>query len=132
MDSDGPDFNGPEYVRERDHSRLTRQHERIRELMRDGSWRTLVEIATATGDPAASISAQLRHLRKARFGGWTVEKRHRGEPRAGLYEYRLSAPETVPVLCQTDTSHADGAEHADSKNKASARIHDASDMAVSD
>lgn len=84
-------FNGPTYDEAHDHARLTRQHERIRDLMVDGVWRTLNEIAVATRDPAASISAQLRHLRKARFGGWTVEKRHRNDRAQGLYEYRLSA-----------------------------------------
>ena len=87
------DFGGSDYVRELDQPRLARQHERIRDLMRDGAWRTLDEIASATGDPAASVSAQLRHLRKARFGGWTVEKRARSDRERGLYEYRLSDPE---------------------------------------
>lgn len=84
-------FNGPTYDSERDDGRLARQHERVRELMRDGVWRTLDEIAAVTKDPAASISAQLRHLRKKRFGGWVVDKRLRSERSSGLYEYRLSA-----------------------------------------
>lgn len=88
-----PHFNGPDYVPEIDHARLTRQHERVRECMRDGAWRTLDEIATRTGDPVASISAQLRHLRKARFGGWIVMKRPRTDRANGLYEYRMIAAE---------------------------------------
>lgn len=83
-------FNGPEYVPARDHARLTRQIDRIRELMLDGRWRTLDEIAIATGDPAASVSAQLRHLRKERFGGYTVDRQGRG---GGLFEYRVLRPE---------------------------------------
>jgi hypothetical protein len=63
-------------------------------LMSDGYWRTLDEIAHATGDPHASISAQLRHLRKPRFGAYVVEKRHRGAPARGLYEYRLLVRKT--------------------------------------
>ncbi len=59
--------------------------------MRDGKWRTLDEIATFTGDPHASVSAQLRHLRKARFGGHKVEKRARGDRHCGLFEYRLTS-----------------------------------------
>jgi hypothetical protein len=89
--SDDPDFNGSDYVREHDQTRLARQHERIRDLMRDGQWRSLSEIAAATGDPAASISAQLRHLRKVRFGSWIVEKRSRALRERGLFEYRLQA-----------------------------------------
>jgi hypothetical protein len=56
--------------------------------MRDGQWRTLYEIAKATGDPETSTSAQLRHLRKPRFGGYVVEKRRRTAT-AGTWEYRL-------------------------------------------
>lgn len=83
-------FDGPEYVQALDQSRLAKQHERIRDLMRDGVWRSLGEIAECTGYPEASISAQLRHLRKPRFGSWRVEKRRRGEQPRGLYEYRVT------------------------------------------
>jgi hypothetical protein len=57
--------------------------------MRDARWRTLEEIAQMTGDPAASISAQLRHLRKPRFGGYTVNRRVRGDRARGLFEYQV-------------------------------------------
>jgi hypothetical protein len=40
-------------------------------------WLTLGEIAEATEFGEASISAQLRHLRKARHGRYRVEKRRR-------------------------------------------------------
>lgn len=70
-----------------DQPRLVRQHERIRDLMLDGRWRTLSEIAASTGDHEASVSAQLRHLRKASFGGYAVGKRRRGKPQSGLWEY---------------------------------------------
>lgn len=89
-DSDlGPLFNGADYVPWRDDPRLTSQLGRIFHLMRDGEWRTLAGIAHATGDPPASVSAQLRHLRKPRFGAHAVERRHRGAPAEGLYEYRV-------------------------------------------
>jgi hypothetical protein len=88
-----PHFNGPEYVEGRDHSRLLNQHARIRDLMADGKWRTLEEIATATNDPVASVSAQLRHLRKARFGSYVVDRRLRKSP--GLFEYRVQAPTLI-------------------------------------
>jgi hypothetical protein len=51
-----------------------------------GEWRTLAEISELTGDPPASISAQLRHLRKARFGAHEVRKIHLGD---GLYKYSV-------------------------------------------
>jgi hypothetical protein len=54
----------------------------IRELMKRacarGIWLSLAEIAEATEFAEASISAQLRHLRKVHHGGHRVEKRRRG------------------------------------------------------
>lgn len=85
----GPHFDGPAYEPEYDHARLTGQLLRVWTLMRDGEWRTLQEIADLTGDPHASISAQLRHLRKRRFGEHTVERRIRGDRVLGLWEYRV-------------------------------------------
>lgn len=84
-------FNGPEYSHEQDTNRLTKQHERVKAAMEDGKWRTLGEIAQATGDPEASVSAQLRHLRKPRFGAYIVHRRKRGDI-PGLYEYRVEPP----------------------------------------
>ena len=86
----GADFDGPVYQRKFDFSRLTGQIKRVHECMADGHWRTLTEIADATGDPAASVSAQLRHLRKTRFGGFGIENRARGDRSRGLFEYRLN------------------------------------------
>jgi hypothetical protein len=57
----------------------------IRELMTragaGGIWLTLGEIAEATQFAEASISAQLRHLRKPLHGGHRVEKRRRNRAR---------------------------------------------------
>lgn len=89
----GPHFNGPDYEPQLDFFRLKKQHERVRDLMLDGVWRTLYEIFNETGDPPASISAQLRHLRKPRFGSFIVEKRRRGIRENGLFEYRLTRNE---------------------------------------
>lgn len=79
-------FNGSNYSRKQDDSRLTAQYRRIFKLMKDGQFRTLAEIEGATEDPQASISAQLRHMRKARFGAHQVSKFYLGE---GLYVYQL-------------------------------------------
>ena len=84
------------------------QLEAIRDLMltsgRHGTWMTLSEIAQATEFGEASISAQLRHLRKQRYGRYRVEKRRRqsdaeaAADRAGgigdipLWEYRVLPP----------------------------------------
>ncbi len=93
----GPRFNGPEYSPPVDHVRLTDQHVRIRALMLDGWWRTLAEISEAIGAPAASVSAQLRHLRKERFGSYIVGRRKRGDRKKGLFEYRVAPPGSDPA-----------------------------------
>ncbi|HXY23427.1 MAG TPA: hypothetical protein VEI73_02175 [Candidatus Acidoferrum sp.] len=61
-----------------------------------GTWLTLDELTKLTHYPQASISAQLRHLRKPQFGGYEVEKRQRkfgramrGEDFGTVWEYRL-------------------------------------------
>lgn len=79
-------FNGSDYEHTRDSERLSQQHLRVRTLMSDGVWRTLDQISEVTGDPPASVSAQLRHLRKSRFGAYLVEKRY---VENGLFEYRV-------------------------------------------
>jgi hypothetical protein len=83
---DNPRFDGSDYVRTRDDVRLKGQLLRVWNCMNDGKWRSLSEIAKLTGDPESSISAQMRHLRKERFGAHTVEKEYID---LGLYVYRL-------------------------------------------
>ena len=89
------DFNGPSYNEHHDKKRLTGQCLRVFNLMKDGKWRTLDEIQsesenrTKIKDSQASISAQLRHLRKDRFGSHTVDHRARGDRSKGLFEYQL-------------------------------------------
>ena len=79
-------FDGADYQPTRDDPRLNSQYKRIFHLMRDGEARTLAEIAEDTGDPEASVSAQLRHMRKERFGRHFVEREYLGN---GLYSYAL-------------------------------------------
>ena len=86
MQTEEQRFNGADYVHERDSPRLSVQYERIFTLMKDAEWRTLPEISTLCEDPPASVSAQLRHMRKRRFGLHTVNRRYLG---GGLYEYQL-------------------------------------------
>lgn len=59
-------------------------------------WLTLEELARVTKYPPASISAQLRHLRKPEFGGYVVEKRRceveeaqRSTKRERVWEYQM-------------------------------------------
>jgi len=81
---------GPTYDPAVDGRRLQTQMLKIRDYMLGTTWHTLPEIEGATGYPQASISAQLRHLRKERFGSYVVEKRRRGT--GGTYEYRVFPP----------------------------------------
>lgn len=83
-------FDGSDYKPELDQKRLTGQLQKLFSLMKDGTFRTLSEIERFTGIPQASASAQLRNLRKPRFGAFTVTKRRRGEGSAGLYEYQVT------------------------------------------
>jgi len=82
-------YAGPEYKTMDDHKRLDGQHERIKRLMADSKWRTLQEIERETGYSTASISAQLRHLRKIGFGGHQVNRRPSGNRENGLFEYQV-------------------------------------------
>ncbi len=82
-------FDG-ETIEAEDGERLSKQLERVYFLMRDGRWRTLEEIAGATGDSMQSVSARLRDLRKPKFGGHTVERDRLGR---GLFAYRLKIEE---------------------------------------
>lgn len=91
-------FSGSDYDPKEDNDRLTGQILRIYELMKDGLWRTLEEINLQTHDHEASISAQLRNLRKARFGSHIIERRSRGDRSSGLFEYRLNIPLDLPLM----------------------------------
>ena len=87
-------FDGGGYGHDRDGPRLTKQYQRVFDLMKDGVERTLYEISANTGDPEASVSAQLRHMRKPRFGEHTIDKRYVDR---GLYLYRLTVNTPDPV-----------------------------------
>lgn len=89
---------GPAYDEHLDGARIKRQHETIRDLMLDGVPRTLPELAEKTGYPESSISAQLRHLRKTRFGAWNVMKERIGD--SGLWAYWIQG-RAMPGLSPT-------------------------------
>ena len=80
--------------------RVPTQLEVVRQVMcqaaQYGAWMTLAELARKTEFPEASISAQLRHLRKEEHGGWEVMKRQRvwqealrTNARERVWEYQL-------------------------------------------
>jgi len=80
-------FDGPAFDESKDSARLSGQIERVWNAMKDGQWRTVDQIVALTGDPANSVQAQLRHLRKPRFGSYLVERRRATE--SGLWQYRV-------------------------------------------
>lgn len=88
-------FDGTTYNENMDGVRLSRQYLRVFEVMKDGDWRTLDEIAQITGDQQQSISARLRDFRKIRLGGHEVLRRRRGDAKRGLFEYRLIVREAA-------------------------------------
>ena len=79
-------FDGSDIVDARDRPRLAGQLRRIFAYMKDGNWYTLRSIAEGTKCPEASASAQIRNLKKKRFGEHTIKKQHIGN---GVWLYRL-------------------------------------------
>lgn len=71
-----------ETATERDTKQLGRQMQAVYALMRDGQRRTLAQMATALGEPPASVSARWRDL-KNQFG-FETHKEHVG---SGVWVY---------------------------------------------
>jgi hypothetical protein len=98
---------------EYDARRLRSQREIIRDVMLSAAecdtWLTLGELRALTRYGEASISAQLRHLRKAENGGFEVGKRHREDAdpsRSGVdgrgecvWEYRIARGVVERRMC---------------------------------
>jgi len=85
---------------------VRKQRDVIRDVMLSagqcGTWLTLDELAKLTQYPPASISAQLRHLRKPCYGGFAVVKRCRSVNKAmraegfgALWEYSVEPAQRV-------------------------------------
>ena len=95
-------------------TRIPTQREVLRDVMlaagKYGAWMTLRELNKLTGYGEASISAQLRHLRQARYGGFALRKRIRfGEV------VRLSQQFIVWEYQLTRKRHAKPASHRNNK-----------------
>lgn len=84
-------FDGTTYDAEQDHARLKGQLWRVFQLMSDGRFRTLSEIATQADGTEASVSARLRDLRKEQYGAREIQ-RERVE--GGLWKYRMVVGDT--------------------------------------
>ena len=87
-------FDGHTYKHLQDSLRLHRQLGKVWNVVKNGAWFTLREIADQIGAPEASVSARLRDLRKPKFGPNTVEREHIGQ---GLYRYRLISGNAAKV-----------------------------------
>ena len=86
---------------------LRKQREVIRDVMLSAgqcaTWLTLDELTKLTHYPPASISAQLRHLRKPRYGAYEVVKRCRAMDKAmradgfgAVWEYSVLQQRRAP------------------------------------
>ena len=82
-------FDGSDVVKKLDNPRLEKGITRIFNYMKGERWLTLETISESTSIGESSVSAQLRNMRKDRFGGHTIEKRRKGERTSGLWEYKL-------------------------------------------
>jgi hypothetical protein len=87
---------------------LRKQGEVIRDVMLSAgqcaTWLTLEELSKLTHYPPACISAQLRHMRKPRYGGFAVVKRcrpvnkaMRAEGFGALWEYTVKQQPQAPA-----------------------------------
>lgn len=83
--------DGATFAQERDEVRLNRQAQDVWNVVKDGRWRTLAEIADESGHPEASVSARLRDFRKQRFGGRRIERRPCQSSAANEYRVRVLA-----------------------------------------
>ena len=89
-------------IRTDDRERKSRHTPLQRDVLRDvmlsaatcETWLSLEELARMTSYPPASISAQLRHLRKEQHGGYRLEKRCRSVAKfmAGVDERGVNGP----------------------------------------
>ena len=99
-------------IQRRELSRIARRRQRdvLCDVMLSAqqceTWLTLDELAKLTHYPPASISAQLRHLRKPEFGGYEVDKRPRavgkvlrGEDFGTVWEYQLKRTMSRKTKC---------------------------------
>lgn len=95
MNTQSFDFDGDTYLPQRDGHRLRGQLHAVKTLMSDGQFRTITEISCSVGGSEAGVSARLRDLRKAKFGGYVVNREHVS---GGLFRYQLVLPPAGELL----------------------------------
>lgn len=72
-----------------DRPRLDTLRGRVLHTLSGGSWLTLAELQHECGNSEAGISARIRELR--RVYGYTINRRRRGAPQYGIWEYQLES-----------------------------------------
>lgn len=83
-------FDGKTYNARHDQARLSELQQSVYDVMEDGRWRTIWELQEDIGwGSETGVSAKLRDLRKPQFGGHEVDRRRSGDPKRGVWEYRL-------------------------------------------
>lgn len=80
------DFHGCTFNEALDGDRLRGIRKRVFDVMKDGLWRTKEEIAAITGDKEESIGRRLRELKAMGYG---YEIHRRGDPKLGIWEYKI-------------------------------------------
>lgn len=80
-------FDGTTYVHARDHGRLSAQLNQVRQVLSDRQWHMLAEIVLRVRGSEAGVSARIRDLRKTKFGGHLIERRHISH---GVWQYRMA------------------------------------------
>ena len=70
------------------HIHIPTREELVFEVLSDGKWHTLKELADQTGYPEASVSCSIRTLRKPDYGNFTVVKEYDSTNR--VYIYRIT------------------------------------------
>ena len=94
-----PHFDGAHYDPKLDHARLTKQMVAVAEVMSDGVWRTIQELAplvfAKTGIHYAhtGLDSCLRNFRKPRYGGHIKITRRRDRAERGIFEHKLTLVE---------------------------------------
>ena len=93
---------GTAFNEEDDGKRIRTQMQVIRDYMLANSkkYLTLKAIEIETGYPQSSISAQLRHLKKQRFGGYELRKERMSINNKGTYVYNLKQPAKEQLTLQ--------------------------------
>ena len=81
-------FSGITFDPDLDGERLETQFNRVKRVMSSGAWYSLRELSALCGGTEPAVSARVRDLRKAAFGGHTITRRRVG---AGVFLYQMEA-----------------------------------------